>query len=209
MVSVPTAVCRCQHQFWSICPGIYIYTCNTWRLLLLLRASRTLLVHSAHVLLSGFHLLLEVVPISLRYAILVRVLPPLGFSTYWDWNAGIVRHWWHRFKSPTSGSSALILIRCLRFHQFLLSWTTKSHEHIYYKYDETGELPNPGQGQPKPKKNRWKVAFGPLFPTTKYFFVGWDWLCIGKQTTRNLTQPNSPRTPYLPGYIVIRTKYGV
>ena len=32
------------------------------------------------------------------------------------------------------------------------------------------------QGQPDPTKIRSKVASGPLFPRSKYFFVGWDWL---------------------------------
>ena len=30
------------------------------------------------------------------------------------------------------------------------------------------------QGQPNPRKTMLKVAFGPLFPRSKYFFVGWD-----------------------------------
>ena len=33
----------------------------------------------------------------------------------------------------------------------------------------------PTQGQPNPRKNRWKVAFGPLFPTTMIF----SWVGIG------------------------------
>ena len=39
---------------------------------------------------------------------------------------------------------------------------------------------SPTQGQPNPRKIRLKVAFGPLFPTAKYFFVDWDWCYIGK-----------------------------
>ena len=35
---------------------------------------------------------------------------------------------------------------------------------------------SPTQGQPNPRKKRLKVAFGPLFPTAKQFFVGWN-LC--------------------------------
>ena len=44
----------------------------------------------------------------------------------------------------------------------------------------------PTQGQPNPRTTRLKVAFGPLFPTAKYFFVGWDWLYIenGLQETQ-------------------------
>ena len=53
---------------------------------------------------------------------------------------------------------------------------------------ETDELP-PTKGQPNPRKNRLKeVAFGPLFPTEKYFFVGWDWFYIGNRIQE--TQPN-------------------
>ena len=42
----------------------------------------------------------------------------------------------------------------------LLGW--KTYIHIYY---ETDELPNPRPTQPK--KNRLKVAFGPLFSDSK------------------------------------------
>ena len=65
---------------------------------------------------------------------------------------------------------------------------------------------SPTQGQPNPRKNRLKVAFGPLFPTAKYYFVGWDWFQIGntEQTTRNPTQSNSPQTP-----LCIRVTFGL
>ena len=45
------------------------------------------------------------------------------------------------------------------------------------------------QGQPNPRKIRWNVAFGPLFPTALY----------REQTTRNLTQPNSQQTLTITG----------
>ena len=54
---------------------------------------------------------------------------------------------------------------------------------------------SPTQGQLNQKKNRSSVAFGPLFPTANDV----SWVGIGlyrKQTTRNLTQPNSPQTYY-------------
>ena len=39
---------------------------------------------------------------------------------------------------------------------------------------------SPTQGQPNPRKI--KVAFwATFFPTAKYFFVGWDWFCIGNR----------------------------
>ena len=56
---------------------------------------------------------------------------------------------------------------------------------------------SPTQGQPDPRKISLKVAFGPLFSHCKYFFVGWDWLCVGKRLQE--TQPNQYfriQTPY-------------
>ena len=52
---------------------------------------------------------------------------------------------------------------------------------------------SPTQGRPNPRKNRLKVANWATFSHSKYFFVGWDLFHIGKQTTRSLTQPSSPR----------------
>ena len=39
----------------------------------------------------------------------------------------------------------------------------------------------PTQGQPNPRKKWLKVAFGPLFPITNIFFVGWDWFYVGNR----------------------------
>ena len=70
-------------------------------------------------------------------------------------------------------------------------------------YEETDELPNnPRPTQPKKKVK--SCIWGPLFPPTANNF---SWVRIGfteylvhirKQTTRNLTQLNSPQTPYIP-----------
>ena len=71
-------------------------------------------------------------------------------------------------------------------YQIILGWKT------YKCYYETGELPNPRPTQPK--KNRSKVAFGPLFPTIKRFFRGLGLVLHRKQTTRNPIRPNYPQT---------------
>ena len=52
-------------------------------------------------------------------------------------------------------------------------------------YHETDEPPNPSQ--PNPRKNRLKVAIGPLFPTT-IFFCGFGLVLYRKQPTRNPTK---------------------
>ena len=44
---------------------------------------------------------------------------------------------------------------------------------------------SPPQDQTNPRKARLKVAFRTLFPKAIFFFVGWDWFYVGKQTTRN------------------------
>ena len=41
------------------------------------------------------------------------------------------------------------------------------------------------------------MAIGPLFSTSKYFFVGLGLVLYRRQTTSNLTQSISPQTPYL------------
>ena len=74
--------------------------------------------------------------------------------------------------------------RVFAIYQIMLGWET------YKYYYETDELPNPRPTQPK--KKRLKVAFGPLFPTVNKFWLGL--VLHRKQTTRNLTQPNSPQT---------------
>ena len=47
---------------------------------------------------------------------------------------------------------------------------------------------SPTQGQPNPRKNRWKVAFWATFAHSKYFFVGWDWFHVGNRLQK--TQSN-------------------
>ena len=58
---------------------------------------------------------------------------------------------------------------------------------------ETGELPDPRPT--KPKRTRFKVAFGQLFPSQQIIFGRLRMVLYRKQTTKNLTQPNSPQTP--------------
>ena len=80
----------------------------------------------------------------------------------------------------------ILVIECLRYTK--LCWVGKQ---IYNIMKPTR---SPTQGQPNPRNIRLKVVFGPLFPTANNF----SWIGIGlyrKQTTRNLTQPNPPRTP--------------
>ena len=55
---------------------------------------------------------------------------------------------------------------------------------------------SPTQGQPEPRENQVKRGvWAVFFPTANMF----SWVGIGflhrKQTTRSLTQPNSPRPP--------------
>ena len=74
---------------------------------------------------------------------------------------------------------------CLRSTK--LCWVGK-HKYIM------NQTNSPTQGQPKPRKNRLKVAFGPLFPAANIGH-GLGLVLYRKQTTTNLTQPNSPPTP--------------
>ena len=55
---------------------------------------------------------------------------------------------------------------------------------------------SPTQGQPNPRKNRLKVAFGATFFPQQIIFRGLGLVLCRKQTARNLTQSNSPQTPY-------------
>ena len=64
--------------------------------------------------------------------------------------------------------------RVLAMYQIMLGW--KQYECFY----ETVEFPKT-QDKPNPRKIRLKVAFGLLFPTGKYFFVGWDWFHVGNR----------------------------
>ena len=68
----------------------------------------------------------------------------------------------HYFEVYYSG-----VLGCLRYTKLCWGWQTCG-----YSY-ETDELPNP---RPTPPLS---VAFGPLFPHSRYFFVGWDWFYVG------------------------------
>ena len=59
----------------------------------------------------------------------------------------------------------------------MLGWKT-------YKHYETDELPNPRPTQPR--KIRFKVAFGPLFPTANIFW----WVGIGFIYETDYKKPN-------------------
>ena len=63
--------------------------------------------------------------------------------------------------------STLSVKRVFAINQVLLGW--KTWMIIIMKPTNT-----PTQGQPNPRKIWFKVEFGPLFPTAKHFFVGWD-----------------------------------
>ena len=79
----------------------------------------------------------------------------------------------------------------LAIYQLLLGWKTLEILLWNRRFSST-------QGQPKPRKIRWKVAFGPLFfsPTATILLLGLGLVLYRKQTTKNPTRPNSPRTPY-------------
>ena len=80
-------------------------------------------------------------------------------------------------------------IRVLAIYQIMLGWKT------YKYYYETDELPNPRPTQPQEKLG-WKCHLGRFFPQ-QIFFRGLGLVLLRKPTTRNLTQPHSPQTPYL------------
>ena len=77
--------------------------------------------------------------------------------------------------------STAMNIGCLRCTKFLFGLETCKY------YHETGELPNP-------RKIRLKVAFGPLFPHNKYFFV--DWFYVGNRFARNPTNQILRKHPH-------------
>ena len=66
-------------------------------------------------------------------------------------------------------------------------WVGKHNKYYYIIMKPTNS--------PTQEKIGLKVAFGPLFPTANIFFGGLGLVLYRKQTTRNLTQPNSPQTP--------------
>ena len=66
-------------------------------------------------------------------------------------------------------------------------------------YYETDETPQPQGQNPNPEKVRLKSGiWATLFfsPVSKYFFVWLGLILYTKQTTRNTTQPNSPRREF-------------
>ena len=79
----------------------------------------------------------------------------------------------------------LLLIGCLRFTT--LCWVGK-HVNVIMKPTNS-----PTQGQPRPRKVRFKVAFGPLFPTESIF----SWVGIGFIWGTDYEKPNPtiPQTP--------------
>ena len=79
--------------------------------------------------------------------------------------------------------NTVVQLRWLRLYQAVLGW--KTCQTLSWNRRAPRPKANPTQG----KKWVKKVAFGPhlLFPYSKQFFVGWDWIYIGKQTARNLT----------------------
>ena len=72
-------------------------------------------------------------------------------------------------------------------YQIMKGWKT-------YKYIMK-PANSPTQGQPNPRKNRLKAAFGPLFSHSKQFFVGWDWFYIGNRLQETQPNRNSPEAP--------------
>ena len=77
------------------------------------------------------------------------------------------------------------VLECLRFTRFC--WAGK---HIGKFMKSTN---SPTQGQPNPKKTWVKSGIWATFP---HSFRGLALFLYRKQTARNLTQPNSPQTPY-------------
>ena len=73
-----------------------------------------------------------------------------------------------------------VLIECLRFTKILLSWKTYLVSMIMKPTN------SPTQGQPNPRKNRFKVAFWTTF-SQQIFFRGLGLVLYRKQTTRNPT----------------------
>ena len=93
---------------------------------------------------------------------------------------------------PVQTSFGLIVLvvgylRCTK-----LWWVGKQNNTKYFMKPTNSRT----QGQPNRRKSRLKVAFGPLVPTANIFFRGMGLIPSSrKQTTRNLTQPSSSRTP--------------
>ena len=92
--------------------------------------------------------------------------------------------------------------RVFAIHQILLGWKTCKYyyetDEYYYETDEyyyeTDELPNPRPTQPK-KKYSLKTGIWTTFSPQQTFFRGLGSILCRKQTTRNLTHPDSLQTP--------------
>ena len=82
----------------------------------------------------------------------------------------------------------IVLIECLRYTKFC--WVGK-HIDIFMKPSNS-----PTQGQPNPRKIRLKSGIWATFFPQQIIFRGLGLVLYRKQTTRNLTQSNSPQTPY-------------
>ena len=92
---------------------------------------------------------------------------------------------------PGTGWTRATTVGCLRYtskYQIKLGWETHKYDH------ENVELPDPRPTQPK--KNQVKSGIWATFSPQQMIFRGLGLDLYRKQTTRNLTQPNSPQTPY-------------
>ena len=78
--------------------------------------------------------------------------------------------------------------RVFTIYQTMLGW--KTYKYFFY---ETDDLPQPSAN---PTQQKWglKWHLGHFFPR-QIVFRGLGLVLYRKQTTRNLTQPNSPQTP--------------
>ena len=87
-----------------------------------------------------------------------------------------------RNRRPDISKPVIRLLGCWRYTKLCLGWKTCEY------YSETDELPNP-------RKISFKSGIWATFSRSKYFVRGLGMVLYRKQTTRNLTQPNSPQTP--------------
>ena len=91
----------------------------------------------------------------------------------------------------------------------LLNHDPRNIKHIKVIMKPTNSPPTQRPTPPKKDKVK-KRAFGPLFysPQQNNFFVGWDWFYIGNRLQDNLTQRNSPQTPYYSTIVTSATRRG-
>ena len=93
-----------------------------------------------------------------------------------------------RNHEETQQDGPLLVSRVFAIYQSLLGWKT------YKYYYETDELPNPRPTQNQQKQV--KSGIWATFSHNKIIFRGLGLDLYRKQTTRHLTQPNSPPTRY-------------